>query len=364
MIESFKSRRWMGRIAAAGAALALAAGLAACGGGDRSDPFKPTRLIAFGDEYSAVESNGAHYTVNARLTADMANTFNCTKNPIWIQYVAAHYGLTVPGCAVSSGVTVTSLTRAAAQAKVAQVSSQIDSFISSEGGFRKGDVVTLLAGANDIRAAYLLYPSTPLATLRNTMTAAGQALGAKTKTITAAGARLLLVTVPDLGLTPYAIAENSGTSTNADEFRNLDCSSDPGTNRQKILSVLTSCFNNGLRTTIENDGNKLGLVTADQLIRLIADEPSDYSITNAVGALCKATTTFYPTNTCYIQFAAYADGSITVNDTVDSTTFNQLNATATSDLNYWLWAGDIYLSPIGNSKLASAAISRTQTNWE
>lgn len=355
MIESFKSRRWMGRITTAGAVLALAAGLAACGGGDRSQPFKPTRMVSFGDEYSTVGSNGARYTVNYRLTTDTANTFSCTANPIWIQYLAAHYGLTQPGCVVS--VAPTALTRAAAQAKVAQVSSQIDSFISSEGGFTKNDVVTVLAGANDIRAAYQLYPTTPLATLRATVTAAGQALGTKTKTITATGARVLLITVPDLGLTPYAIAEN-GSSTNADQFQSLDCGSDPGSNRQKVLSVLTACFNNGLRTTIENDGNKLGLVTADQLIRLIAKTPSDYSITNAVDPLCKSTTTFYPTNTCYIQFA---DG----NNTVDGTTYNQLNTTSTNDVSsYWLWAGDLWLSPIGHSKLASSAISRTQTNWE
>jgi outer membrane lipase/esterase len=356
MIESFKSRRWMGRITAAGAALALAAGLAGCGGGDRDEPFKPTRMINFGDEYSVVENNGTRYTVNYLVTAGTTPGYRCARNPIWTQYLAAHYGLTSPNC-VDAGVTPTSLMRAAAQAKVAQVSSQIDSFISSEGGFREGDVVTVLAGANDIRAAYLLYPATPLATLRATVTAAGQALGAKTKTITAGKARVLLVTVPDLGLTPYAIAQN-GSATDADEFQSLDCSSDPGTNRQKVLSVLTACFNNGLRTTIENDGNKLGLVTADQLVRLIAKEPSDYSLTNAVDPLCKSSVTFYPTNTCRIEFSDD-------NSTVISTTYDQLNTTDPANVaSYWLWAGDLWFSPIGNSKLGSAAISRTQTNWE
>lgn len=354
MIESFKSRRWMGRIAAAGAAMALAAGLAGCGGGDRDQPFKPTRLIAFGDEYSVIEnSDAARYTVNYRIVGK--TTFECSKNPIWVQYVATHYGLTLPGCTPT--VTPTSLIRATAGAKVAQVSSQIDTFISGEGGFRKGDVVTLLAGTNDIRSAYTLHGLSNLATARAVAQAAGEALGAKTKTITAGGARVLLVTVPDLGLTPYAIAEN-GSSTPAAQFEGLDCSSDPGTNRQKILSVLTSCFNNGLRTKIENDGNKLGLVAADQLIRLIAKTPADYSITDATSALCKSTATFYPTNTCFIEFADAAE-------TVVGTTYDQLNTGLLANVSsYWLWAGDIWLSASGQSKLASAAISRAQTNWE
>jgi len=69
------------------AALGLVALLAACGGGSSQvESFKPTRLIAFGDEASAFEADGRKYAVNGLASGGAAN--GCRALPIWTQVVA------------------------------------------------------------------------------------------------------------------------------------------------------------------------------------------------------------------------------------------------------------------------------------
>ena len=90
------------RLAARGCAFAVfaaAALLAACGGGDQVDPFKPTRVLAFGDELSVIEADGRKYSINAfkQITAtdgtvtDDPTTLDCARNPLWVQNVASSF---------------------------------------------------------------------------------------------------------------------------------------------------------------------------------------------------------------------------------------------------------------------------------
>ncbi len=77
--------------------LAVAALLASCGGGSQVETFHPSRVIAFGDEFSVINPNGSKYTVNA-LAAGSTTQFDCGSNPIWIQMLAVSYGLVFPQC--------------------------------------------------------------------------------------------------------------------------------------------------------------------------------------------------------------------------------------------------------------------------
>lgn len=78
-------KQWMAKICMASAAMAALGG---CGGGDDRLPVKS--IIVFGDSLSDVGSYRA-------ATGDPANPGKFTVNPgnVWVENVAAHYGLTV-----------------------------------------------------------------------------------------------------------------------------------------------------------------------------------------------------------------------------------------------------------------------------
>ena len=101
------SSKWMtkGVSRSLAAAMALCA-LAACGGGDTQEPFRPNRVLAFGDELSYLETDGRKYSINAfKITDTTTNPptestteLDCTRNPIWIQTVATGFGLAFDRC--------------------------------------------------------------------------------------------------------------------------------------------------------------------------------------------------------------------------------------------------------------------------
>ncbi len=68
--------------------------LASCGGGTQLEPFDAQRVLAFGDEPSVITTTGSKYTVNALQTDNV--TLDCASNPIWVQTVAASFGLVFP----------------------------------------------------------------------------------------------------------------------------------------------------------------------------------------------------------------------------------------------------------------------------
>ena len=134
---------------ALGAVLCAAALLTACGGGQPIERFVAKRLIVLGDETSVLNSDGSKYSVSG---FDIDGNPNCTVNPIWVQILANLYSLRFEQCASGSAPPFTALMFAAPGARVADISAQI----TSVGGFVDKDLVTLLAGTNDILAQYEL----------------------------------------------------------------------------------------------------------------------------------------------------------------------------------------------------------------
>jgi outer membrane lipase/esterase len=80
--------------------------LAACGGGDTQEPFRPNRVLAFGDELSYIEADGRKYSINAyKITDSTTNPptqstteLDCTRSPVWVQTVATGFGLAFDRC--------------------------------------------------------------------------------------------------------------------------------------------------------------------------------------------------------------------------------------------------------------------------
>ena len=321
-----KMDRW--RRALCRATVVASVGLAACGGGEQVELFAPNRMIAFGDESSVIDdaarpANGRKYSVNGTASATDP-TLDCRQLPIWIQGVATPYGLVFPQC--NAGTTPvaapTSRIRAVAGTKVADLAGQID-VQQAESSFNSKDLVTVLIGQNDVLAQYAQYPAVGDAQLVANVEAAGRVLGDQVNRIANAGAKVLISTIPDLGLTPFAIAERAAHTD---------------TDRAALLSHLSARFNATMRATIVNDGRKIGLILLDEYLQSVVAVVNGGGFTNVINVVCDPAKA--PTLPECTALTLVSGGSATT----------------------WLWADTTHLSAGGQQALGSLASQRAANN--
>jgi outer membrane lipase/esterase len=317
---SFPAQGW--RRACLGA-IALAA-LTACGGGtSQYEPFVAQRLISFGDESSALIADpakpggGRKYSVNVIVTTDKVDSIDCLQQPIWVQAVANVYGFAFKECNPNKVADPKAATYAALGAKVADLEAQI----AQVGGFRDKDLVTVLLGANDVLAVYKPYESVagavPEEAMIAEMRARGEQLANLVNTIVGLGAKVIIATVPDLGYSPYALAEDVLS---------------PG--RAALLSRMTTAFNEQLGVKIVLDGSLVGLVQGDQMIQSMARSPGSFGLSNNNDAVCKV-----------------APPDCTTKTLIES-----------GDAATYLWADATRLSYGGHAYLGTLAQGRAQNN--
>lgn len=303
------------RHAAAAAVLAL---LAACGGGgSQVDPFEPRRLLAFGDENSLLTPAGKRYGVNGLKTENGQVVIDCEANPIWLQSLASGFNLVLSACNPQNR-TVSSNVYAQVGSKVADVKVQIDQHLTSS-TFGSRDLVTLFAGLHDILELYTQFPALAQAQLLAAAGARGKELAEQANRIANANGRVIVLTLPNVGVTPFAITEKATR---------------PDTDRALLLRNLTNEFNRQLRLNLINDGRLIGLVLADELIDSLAEFPAAYNLVNATQPAC---TTALPDCTA----ATLA-----------------LDATASG----WMWADQLHLGALGHSLIGTAALTRASRN--
>lgn len=310
------------RHAACAAALAV---LAACGGGDRVEPFAPTRLVSFGDETSVLDDSvtagvGRKYSVNALKTENNVSVLDCSSNAIWIQYPAATFSFTLPECNPNAVADPKSRLYAANGAKVADLGAQIDTHLLSD-TFSGEDLVTVLIGANDVLAQYALYTGSNEPALIAAVEAAGAEIAAQVNRIATIGGKVIVSTVPDMGLTPFAVAEESANA-----------------GRAGLLTRLTAALNVEMRAKLINDGRMIGLVLADEIVQTAVKFPSLYQMTNVTAAACDITK------------------AATLNLCTSETLVTGGSATT------WLWADATHLSPAGHRLVGQLAQQRAVNN--
>lgn len=253
------------------AAAALTCVLAACGGGTTQvDPFEPTQMVAFGDEASLLTSDGRRYGVNGLKTVNEQQVLDCTLNPIWVQTLASLYGLVLGECN-PDGKPVTARLRGALGAKVADVRTQIDQHLAGGGGLNSTTLATIFVGTHDILELYGQFPTQTEVQLRAAAAARGRQLADQVNRIANANGRVLVLTVPSVGLTPYALTEKAN---------NTD------TNRAALMTALTEEFNRGLRLNLINDGRLIGLVLIDEQVELLATFASSFGFTEVTKPAC------------------------------------------------------------------------------
>ncbi|XHS78891.1 esterase [Burkholderiaceae bacterium UC74_6] len=300
-------------------ALAVLLGLSACGGGTSVvQSFAPTRIVTFGDESSYLDPQGRKYSVNG--IDPITGLQNCSINPIWVQSLASSYGLAYPQCDPNHLAAPQGVMQAVPGSKVSDVAAKVDLYFGNS-YFTSKDLVTVLVGVNDIVEIYNQFPAQSQQALLDEASRRGKALAAIVNRIAQANGRVIVSTLPDMGDTPFAIAESLAHGD---------------INRADFLSSLSTAFNLAMRTELINDGRLIGLVLLDETVQGIHKFGTSFGYNNVseqvclpnVGPLSCTTATLFP-------------------------------GTTGSD---WLWATDRLLSNGGHNTLASLAITRAHNN--
>lgn len=294
----------------------LALGLAACGGGS-TDPAPVvvthtaySRLVVFGDSLSDV---GTYAT--AGVVAGFGGgkfTVNGAANKIWVEDLAGRIGVTAP-CAARTGLESAAGTQLAGLAEAiadhagcygyAQggarvtnpigpsnkallalgdtsgalglltqpVASQVAHHLSAATSFGSGDLVVVLAGANDafMQAASVGagLVTAPAAVTAMTTAATELASLVRTQIIAKGAVRVAVMNLPDVSLTPDLISQGAAA--------------------QALMTSLVKAFNAQLETELAQNANVL-LVDLYAQSQDQALHPASYSLTDVTTPACPA----------------------------------------------------------------------------
>jgi outer membrane lipase/esterase len=323
----FKER--LGRIAmravtGLAAAGALAA-LASCGGGTyQQQAFVPVRLLSFGDESSRLQgSQGLKYSINGISPVTLQT--DCSFAPIWNQALANSYGLVYANCNPNSSFETNAIDETTVNGTVADVVQKVAAFQAGD-TFNGNDLVTIWVGMHDILNDYQANATGDGTVLLQDMKEQGAALASVVNGIAAAGAKVIILTVPDMSYSPFAFTESQ-----RGDF-----------DRMKLLSDMSTQFNVGLRSNILNDGSKIGLVLVDDLVRNAVRSPGSFGLISfdnqSYGCLDSA-----PLPTC------------------SSETLRPDPSTGQATTGF-LWADATHLGAVMQAQIGSQAVGRAHSN--
>jgi len=294
------------------AAVLLAATLAACGGGDDGDQSPRVaygKMVSFGDSLSDVGSyrvgaiaqlGGGEYSINGsagvnwtELLAASAHVATPCAAQTGLQSTipnipavavvnhAGCYGYGQGGSRVTNPIGVANAALPAPQLGqlTDPVKNQILRHLATSGGtFAADDLVTVLAGGNDVfmNLAAIQQGLTPTDAVTAMATAGGE-LGAYVKSmIVANGAKhVVVVNLPDVSQTPFAYALDLQT--------------------QGLINTMVVQFNTQLAAGVAGTPEVL-LVDAYTQGRDQNARPANYALTNVTTPACDLTKTALPTS--------------------------------------------------------------------
>jgi len=252
--------------------------LVGCGGASSTvNPLTPTRIIAFGDSFSTVDSNGyATYSVNASET-----------NATVASRIATIYGLTTmkfytasPALVHASG---TAYSYAVHDATSSNTASQIETYINNGNTPGSSDLFIITAGTRDIISqASSGYNSTSTAAIA----AAATALTTAIQRLTNAGAQYVLV------MQPINVARTPGAVTNSYTSAAQAYSYDTGTACVSFSCLLSTKLNAAYPATSSHQPILLAdLISYFNLITGTtstgsANTYTSYGVTNPDTAVC------------------------------------------------------------------------------
>ncbi len=266
--------------------------------------------------------------------------YDCSPNSVsglggfignWVQLFAKDFGtgLTLGGTADCPQDSGNGRSYAKWGYKVTDVANEVN---LHRGELRDGVLVTMLAGQNDIMQAYddVIATTTDQVSALRLMRDKGAELARVINDIVATGARVVYLTVPDMGKSPKAAAGNAALAT-----------------------ALTQAFNEGyenlggLVLTVATNGHKIVKVDGYTQIQNLA---ASYGST----AGCDATKITFPDG----DPIPVPPPELRIKAALLNCTSNTL--VGTTDFSEYLWADETHLAPVGHNSLAALAIARVR----
>lgn len=297
------------RHAVAALSISAAGLLTGCGGPTRAvENFQPTRVVVLGDELSQVESDGRKYSINA-LESD-GLTVSCAASPTWSQVVASVFKLSV--CPAGAQNTA-SLMQARSGADVAALQVQVDA-VAAATGFGAKDLVTVLIGYNDVLSLHSQRAGLSAPVLDSRADTAGRQAASQICRVLQADAKVVVSTMPDLGLSPLGLAQADGGA---------------------LLTRLSDRFNAAMRVALSEcrvagvpvDGWQFGLILGDEKLRSAGTLTT---LSNKVSAACSAAAPNCTTGT--LTSGASSSGWLWATDTLPGPVWHSLTGSAVTSL--------------------------------
>jgi len=225
---------------------ALTTLLVSCGSSTINDPFKPTRIIVFGDSFSDLTASN-QYTVNDSATNN------------WASQVAASYGVS----------TIVKL--AAGNALVSDVQTQVNTFGAA---YQAGDLVLVSAGYRDI--------INDAAAGTNTASTKGTAYATLIRSMVTNGAKhIAAANVYDLSKSPATTLAVAPTAANL--------AAQGGGSRGTLMAAFNDALKSNLGSaTLTNVGDKVRLVDLEAYFNLVKASPTTYSYVDATTVVCNS----------------------------------------------------------------------------
>ena len=293
-----------------------------------SEEFRIDRFFVIGDSLSdagtysqgvVAGSGGLLPNIQYRFTNNNADG----SSRVWAELLSDQLGLTmgpdvingvplasIPGIEVNGGNYAEGGARVSQQPGIGfnpgggittlPATEQVDRLLADVGGrFGKNDFVAIWAGANDGFAQYAAFGGgLGLVQANQNMALAGAELASQIDRLNAAGAKnILVITVPDLGITPFGLSQGTGGAA--------------------VLSGLTSSFNNELKASLR--GKNAVIVDSTRLLQAVISDPLRYGFTSPNAAtvpLCGAQNSL----TCITGVGTATDGTYIFADGVHPTT--------------------------------------------
>jgi phospholipase/lecithinase/hemolysin len=283
------------RAAISAALIAFLTGCGGHGGGGSTPPAGPPggvslQVVSFGDSLSDV---GTYASIAGAVDG---GRFTTNPGQVWTQDVAQYYGGTL---SAAYGISFTNVPLLSAKdgfgyaqggATVATpadqydfltdvigniempVTQQVSSYLMAHGSFNSGQLVLVWAGANDVLRAGSLPAAAPI--VQEAANTLAQVVG---QIVNNGGAHVVLVNVPNIGLSPKGIT-----------------SSDGGAN----LTQLSQTFNDDLNAALQTAGLQSKVIQVDSytwITQLVANYRAyGFAVSNTAQA-CNPSTT--PDNT-------------------------------------------------------------------
>jgi lysophospholipase L1-like esterase len=313
--------------------LAATALLAACGGGTQQvQTFVPSRLLVLGDETSVIVDDGTgdgfKYSLNDRVSTTTNGKGKCLLLPTFSQQIAAHYGFVFAACNPEGKTEFKAVVHARIDAKVDDATTGLKAQLDGITGLGATDLVMVMIGANDVIDLHAQRMAGTQATDALAIAEAkrrGGVAAAQINRVLGSGARALVLTIPEMGKSPYAVSR--------------------GANAVALLTALTTAYNTALRLGIDStdfDGRNYGLVLSDDVVSVMTKFPASYlsSPQNVTASVCDS--------------ASMPQGCLIVT----GATAPAVNIAS----NTHLWASDRHLGPVAHAQIGAQALSRVIHN--